>query len=84
MPVVKDFSTVQSEQTEMRNFRILSLLFLVFFFHQTALAKPLKVGVVVAAPFVIVDDKVIDGIAVQLFEAVGDLEKFEYQLIKYK
>ena len=67
----------------MNQLRLLSFIFLCFLLSATGWAKPLKVGVAGSAPFVVQNGKVIDGISVQIWEAVADVEGYEFQLVRY-
>jgi polar amino acid transport system substrate-binding protein len=67
----------------MGKIKIFVLLLTTLLVSQTCYAKPLRVGVAGSAPFVENKGKIIDGVSVQVFEAVGDIEKFEYTLIHY-
>jgi polar amino acid transport system substrate-binding protein len=67
----------------MNNLRLLPILFMMLLIAQTTFAEPLKVGVAGAAPFVVESGDIIDGISVQVWEAIADLEKIEYELVRY-
>ena len=68
----------------MRNLKLLSFALLLCLLTGAGNAEPLKVGVADSAPFVEKNGKVIDGISVQIWEAVADIENYKFELIPYE
>jgi len=62
---------------------LLWLFILITLLSQPTVAKRLMVGVVGTPPFVVDNENVINGISVQIWEAVADMENFEFELVMY-
>lgn len=67
----------------MNNLRLILIALTLYLLSPLAIAEPLKVGVAGSPPFVEKNGKVIDGVSVQIWEAVADIENYQYELVGY-
>lgn len=67
----------------MNHLRPLLLTVFFFAFLTSGWAETLRVGVAGSEPFVLQNGKVIDGVSVQIWEAVAEIEGYEFEPVKY-